>query len=265
MNRKDYRAAVDAVRFSEDFEQNTIRRLRQAAGQPEKESQFMKVKRTRKLAVVAAALTAVLVVSAAAVTLLLRPADVAGHLSDPTLAAAFESEGAVSVNQSVEAGDYRFTLAGLVSGKGLSDFTQDVDAERTYVVASMARLDGTPMGEEAYDMTFTPLVSGYKPWQVNIWTLGGGRATFLQDGVAYYLFDCDSLEIFADHTVYLAAYEGVAVPSAEMFSVADDGAISFTEGCEVPHALFTLPLDASKADPAAAEQFLADCGIAARD
>lgn len=225
----------------------------------------MKAKRTSKMALVAAALAAVLVVSAAAAVLLLSPKDVADQLSDPTLAAAFESEGAATVNESVESGDYRFTLAGTVSGKGLSDFTQDVDAQRTYAVACVERLDGQPMGEESYGLTFTPLVSGYKPWQVNIWTLNGGRASFVQDGVAYYLFECDSLEMFADHTVYLAAYEGTDAPSAETFSVADDGTIAFADSFTAPHALFTLPLDPANADPAAAAQFLADCGIAARD
>lgn len=243
MNRKNYRAAVESVRFSEDFAQSTLRRLRQAAGQPEKEKSFMSAKRTSKLAILAAALAAVLVVSAAAAVLLLSPKDVASHLSDPVLAAAFESDGALAIGESIDSGDYRFTLAGTVSGKGLSVYTQDVEADRTYVVASVARLDGASMGGEANQMTFTPLVSGYNPWEVNVWTLGGSRASFLQDGVAYYLYECDSLEAFAGHTIYMAAYEGVIPPSASTFTMASDGTISFAEDVQGAHALFILPLD----------------------
>lgn len=266
MNREQYRAAVESVRFREDFKQDTVQRLRQAAGQLEKENPTMNVKHTSKMAVLAAALAALLVVSAAAVTLLLSPRDVAEQVGDPALAAAFESADAVPIDEHVDSGDYRFTLAGLVSGSGLSGLTADVDAERTYVVLSAARLDGQPMGDEAFQLTFTPLISGYEPWWVNIWTLNGGRGSFEKDGVAYYLYECDNLELFADRTVYLAAYEGDNVPpSPQEFTMDEDGAISFTDGFDGAHALFTLPLDASKADPAAADQLLDACGIPGRE
>lgn len=261
MKRADYRAAFDAVPFREDFEERTVSALLKAVGQQsEKENQRMKANRIRKTGLIAAAVAVVLVASAAAATLLLRPQDVALQLSDPTLAAAFESQNAVTVDQSVESGDYRITLAGLVSGAGLSDFTADVDEGRTYVVASLARLDGADVGDAEHGVVLTPLVAGFAPWQVNAWTLGGARASFTVDGVAYYLFDCGSLEMFADRTVYLAAYEGLS-PSSDYFQMAEDGSISFTDNMEGAHALFTLPLDAAKADPAAVEQFLADNGI----
>ena len=80
------------------------------------------------------------------------------------------------------------------------------------------------------------------------------------DGVVYYLLDTQSLEMFADHTVYLAFYQGF-LPSRELFSMAEDGSIAFAEGITGPHALFTLPLDESKADPAAVEDFLESSGI----
>ena len=41
--------------------------------------------------------------------------------------------------------------------------------------------------------------------------------------------------------------------------MAEDGSISLAEGVE--GALFTLPLDASKADPAAAEAFVESTGL----
>lgn len=259
MNRDDYRAAMDAVDLSVDFRQKTLQRLAQAAEQ--KEITFMKPIRSLKMVVLAASLAVALIATAAAAVLFLAPKEVAGHFGDPVLAAAFDSEGAVVVDQSAESDGYTITLAGLVSGAGLSVYTQDVDAARTYAVASMARTDGTPIDTATLQINFTPLVAGYAPWTVNAWTLGGGYSTFVQGGVAYYLFECESLEMFADHTVYLAAFQGLS-PSAEIFVLNDDKSISFAEGVQGPHALFTLPLDAAKADPAAAALFLMGLGLA---
>lgn len=156
--------------------------------------------------------------------------------------------------------DIPSTLAGLVSGAGLSAFTQDVDSARTYAVATMAHTDGTPIDSANLETHFTPLISGYAPWRVNAWTLGGGYSSFVQGGEAYYLFECEGLEIFADHTVYLAAFQGMP-PSSEFFALGDDGSISFADGVQGPHAIFTLPLDSTNADPAAAEQLLKDNGL----
>ena len=252
MDRNQYRAAFDQVKFRDEFQRETVGLLLSRAGQrQEKENVTMNTKQIKRMPLIAAALAAVLIVSAAAATLLWRPADVARHVGNDALAAAFESPDAVEVGQAVESGDYRFTFSGLVSGAGLSALTEDVDTQRTYAVVAAQRLDGQPMSdEEQFSITATPLVSGYLPWSVNAWTLNGGHTRFVQDGVTYYLYEYDSLEIFAGRTVYLAVYEGMS-PSDEMFAVADDGAISYKDGVGVPHALFTVPLDASKADPAA--------------
>ena len=92
---------------------------------------------------------------------------------------------------------------------------------------------------------------------VNAWTLGGGLPPFLSGGVAYYLFDCESLEIFADHTVYLAVGQELSAGS-DTFAMAEDGAISFVEGYEVPRPPCPGRL---KADSAAVDQFLKDTGL----
>lgn len=263
MTRKDYRSAVDSVSFSADFEQRTIQQLRRAVEQPEKKENYPMKKRSVKTLVLAACLAAALVISAAAAVFLLSPKDVANRLSDPALAAAFESESAVVVDKSVESEGYRFNLAGMVSGSGLSEFATDVDESHTYAVLSIARTDGTPIEETTSGLAITPLVSGFSPRQVNAWTLGGGYISFVENGVAYYLFDCKDLSLFADHTIYLAVYEGFA-PGPDTFDMAEDGSISFTDKVEGPRALFTVPLDSAGADPAAAERFLVDCGIVAQ-
>ena len=139
----------------------------------------------------------------------------AEHTGNTLLAQAFESEDAVLLNETVENGGYQITLSGLVSGAGLSQWTQDVEQSHTYAVVSVQRTDGEAITQENFDLsqhTLTPLVSGYSPLVVNSWTLEGGVTGFAQDGVYYYLLDTLDLNPFADHTVYLAFYEGKLHP-----------------------------------------------------
>ena len=158
MNREQYRAAFDQVKFRDGFQRETADLLLSRTAQRQEKENSMNTKQIKRAPLIAAALAAVLVVSAAAATLLLRPADVARQVGNDALAAAFESPGAVKTAQSVESGDYRFTFSGLVSGAGLSELTEDVDAQRTYAVVAAARVDGQPMDSDGVaSITATPL------------------------------------------------------------------------------------------------------------
>ena len=257
MNRQDYRAAFDALSFDPRFQERTVRALRQQAEQmPERKYVLMKKKR---FALVAAALSALLVVSAAAAVVLLRPQDVARQAGNDLLAAAFESEQGVKVNESKTVGDYRVTLMGLVSGEGLSrveSLPGGVSRDKTYAVLAYARTDGAAIEEDIPELTVSPVVEGFAPWQLNAWTLGGGVSTFAVDGTLYYLFECDNVESFADHTVYLAVYPGTHIPpSVETFGF-DQATGAITAKGET--ALFTLPLDKAKADPQRALELVGD-------
>ena len=106
----------------------------------------------------------------------------------------------------------------------------------------------------------TPLVAGCSPAAVNNWTLDAGASGFAEDGIYYYLLDTRELEMFADHTVYMAFYEG-GVPNNTVFTVRDDGTIAFCDDFTGVQALFELPLDPAGADSAAVEAFLAENGI----
>lgn len=258
MNQEKYRAAFDAIPFRKDFQQRTVERLisAQAAGK----DNIMNTTRRIKALPIVAALAAVLTISAAAVMLWLTPSQTAQMLDDPTLAAAFESDDAIILDQIAESEGYTFRLAGVVSGKGLSDYATDLNEEKTYVVASMSYTDGTPIKEAGFDFVFTPLVAGYQPRSVNTWTLGGSAGAFVHEGTAYYLYELSSIEMFADRTVYFAIYEGFA-PDTQTFDMAEDGSISFAEDYEGPHALFTIPLDESKADPEAVDAFFNKIGF----
>ena len=217
------------------------------------------------LLLLAAAAVALLAVTVSAAVLWLTPAQVAEELNDPMLAEAFQSEAAVILNETQTVGDYTVTLMGMVSGANISQWCADVQESRTYAVVSVVRTDGTPLTEENYDVvpcgafTVTPLVSGYDPRAVNVFTLNGACSSFLRDGRAYYVLDTQSLEIFSDHTVYLALYEGFAAPSYERFSLAEDGTVDLRDN--VTGCMFTLPLDTHTADPDAARAFVESTGI----
>lgn len=264
MTREEYRAAFDSISFSADFQERTKALLNQEQRRTaEKENEPMHMRKTGKTAILIAAVVAALTLSVSAAVLLLTPAQVAEHVEAPLLAEAFESEGAVLLDETVESGDYAITLAGLVSGKGLS-WSQDADESHTYAVLYLRRLDGTPLETQTFDFTaytLTPLVAGCHPSAVNNWTLGSSATGFAQDGVYYYLLDTHDLGIFADHTVYLAFYEGSSCPSKDSFDVTED-TVAFADGfAGKTRALFELPLDPAQADPAAAEQFIKDTGL----
>lgn len=251
MNKEDYRAQVDAVLFSPDFQDRTLARLQALAR--EKEKKTMKTGKFRT-GLVAAAVAAALTVTAGAAVVLLRPREVALQAGNQVLAAAFESGDTITVNDTKTVGDYKVTLMGLVSGEGLSrveSLSGGVPRDKTYAVLAYERTDGEAITEDVPDLTVSPLVEGYAPWQLNAWTLGGGTCTFAQEGVLYYLFECDNVEPFADHTVYLAVYPGTHIPpSAELFGF-DEGTGAITSKGEA--AMFTLPLDERKADPQKAQ------------
>lgn len=264
MNWNDYRKAVDALPLSADFQERTEKLVRRTAKIAELEKECISVKKKGFVkAVTIAAAVALLTVSAYAASRWLSPAQVADLHGDPLLSQAFQSEDAVRLDQSVQTENFCVTLAGLVSGENLSSWTSQADQARTYAVMILESLDGTPLDREDFslmDYTVTPLVAGFTPWSVNNWTLDAGVSLLEQDGVLYYLLDTQNIEMFADRTVYMAFYQGT-LPDRDTFTMAEDGTIAFAEGVEGPHALFTLPLDEGKADPAAVEQFMDDSGF----
>ena len=258
MNREDYRKAFDELSFSANFQKRTADLLQKRARELEKERSNMTINKTKKMAVLIAACIALLAVSVSAAVMWLTPSQVAQEHNQPLLAAAFEGPDAVTINETVESGDFSITLLGLVSGRNLDTLNPDLEKDHTYSVLALRRLDGEPLETQTFDFmsyTMTPLVAGTSPAAVNNWTLDAGVTGMAKDGVYYYLLDTASIEMFADRTVYMAFYEGFA-PNNNTFTVAEDGAIAFAEDFTGVHALFTLPLDPSKADRTAADAFL---------
>ena len=218
--------------------------------------------------VMVAILTLVMSVTAIAATQFFSSDQVAVHLGEKMLAKAFESSDAIEVNQSVDSGDYKFTLHGIVSGAGLkelndTDSTNEIHPERTYAVVSIARQDGRPMpktsdpeyGEESFFVS--PLIKGLKPWQVNIASMKGGYSEVVLDGIQYRLIECDGVEMFADRGVYLAISSGSPFYNSEAFAYNEStGEVTAKSDYKGVSLLMDLPLDKAKADPAKAEAYL---------
>lgn len=268
---QNYRKQFESVIFSPDFEQRTVQLMAKAA--EEKELVSMKSNKTIRIIIAAAIAVAILTTTAFALSALLSPAQVAEHTGQYDIADAFRSDEAVLLNDSVSAGDYTITLLGMTSGKELQYIDgMPAEVDQDYVVVSVVRNDGTPISIDenilapsgSGSISFSPLVEGWAPHLVNAWSLNCGAHGTTVDGIRYYLFEYSGLELFADHTVYMAIYEGLA-PSTNIFTMAEDGTISYAESYEGVRAMLTLPLDPAKADPKAATQLLIDQGILNED
>lgn len=204
-------------------------------------------------------------ITALAATYLYNARDVAERLGDSLLAEAFTGGQAIVVNESIVSGDYRFTLQGIVSGEGLSDFegsAHEIHPERTYAVVSIEKQDGSNMPsiqDDEYGNTpffISPLIKGQKPWQVNISTMNGSYSELVLDGVMYRLIEIDGIDKFADRGVYLAISTSHFYDVKAFHYDEETGEISRNLNYDGANALFELPLDISKADPEAAEQYL---------
>ncbi len=224
-------------------------------------------KRIPAAVLTAAAVLAVGSITTAAAWKYLTLEQVAEEAEDQGFASVFQSEGAISINETQEYGNYRITLLGVASGENLSQYVDSGDAEnirtdRTYVVTAIENADGSPRpdtSEEAYgkDPFFvSPLIKGQNPAWYNSVTMNGGYSEFVQDGVQYRIAETDNVEIFADRTLYLAVNDGTFYAGDAYCFDETTGEITRNEAYKGVNALFSLPLDKEKADPEKAEAYL---------
>lgn len=232
-----------------------------------KENSIMKpiYKKKISVALIATILTLVMSITAFAALHFLNPKQVAEHIGDQTLAHAFNSKDSIKINKSVTSGEYNFTLHGIVSGKGLSDFqfsSQDIHFDRTYAVVSIAKQDGSKMPDtkdENYGKVpffVSSLIKGQKPWLVNIASMNGGYSEFVLDGIMYRLIECDNVEMFADRGLYLC------ISTSNFYDInafnynEKTGEVTPNPNYDGANALFHLPLDVAKANHEKAEKYL---------
>ena len=190
----------------------------------------------------------------------LSPAQVAERVSDNgALAEAFEGEDAILINEMQSSNGYDITLLGLVSGKNLElcvpeEISSDLSDIRTYAAVAVAKSDRTEM--EYRNLCLSPLINGVDWFVANNATLDVGLTWFLQDGVVYELINCDNLQIFADRGVQLGVVDDFGNEGSAFYMDTQSGVYNRNADYEGTNALFTLPLDKSKADAKEAEAYI---------
>lgn len=225
----------------------------------------------------AAAVVAVMVMCLSSVTVYaalkyLNPTEVTEEIQDAKLAEVFLSEQATIINETQSYGDYSVTLLSLVSGEMLSEYPyykekESIAAERTYAVIAIENANGISMpdtSEDGYgELEFfaSPLIGDYNPVVYNIASMFGNYTDMTKDGILYRLLECDNVEIFADHNLYLCVSEGMFYNSEAYYHDELTGQICRNETYEGLNALFDLPVDISKADPEKATAYIASLGF----
>lgn len=186
---------------------------------------------------------------------------------DSLLSKAFQTENAVLVNETQESGNYKITLLGIVSGKGLSDYTEwgeegKVEDDKTYAVLAIENADGTPrpdVSDELYGQDafyVSPYIKGMNMLDYNASSMGGGYSEDVVDGIQYRILECDNVEIFAHKGLYIGVNDGFA-PNSAAFAVNEaTGEMSRNESYEGVSAIFNLPIPAFKGSEEAAEAYI---------
>lgn len=252
MNFKSkYQYEINTVVLSEDFTDNTVMLMKETARR--KENEFMK-RKPLKVVLIAAVVMTMLSVTAFAVSYFLSASEVADYLGDKEIAALFkESE---CEPQTVSNGSYDVTFLGKTTGT-LLNMTEGFECEetRTYAVIAIRNTDGTPLSPvDGMPVQSVPVIEGYMPFRT--WSVMNSASGMQRDGVLYYLFDYENLEIFADRTVSIAVFEGAFFPTPEVLTMNEEGKIVYADGYEGIKGIFDLPMDKSKADPEAAAELL---------
>lgn len=101
------------------------------------------------------------------------------------------------------------------------------------------------------------LIHGKNFLDVNSATLNAGVSSFVQDGVQYEILECDNLEMFANMGVYMGVVESFGNESQAFTLDEKTGDYTINEDFDGMKALFTIPLDPSKADDVAATKYFA--------
>lgn len=155
-----------------------------------------------------------------------------------------------------ESDQYKVAYLGMVSGKNLRNGIEaKVHDTKSYIVVAVERKDGKAMTYDE-DIVVSPFVKGVEPMEFNIYVAeskNSQRAIF--DGVLYFITESDDLEIFADRGVYIAVMDG---PNMGVGYAMDKntGEIKRVKDYEGLNILFEANLDASKANPQAADEYL---------
>lgn len=225
----------------------------------------------KKISVAAAAAVCVLAMSATAVAAVryLTRDEILEEMKDVGATETFEAGEVLEINQTQEAGDYRFTLYGIATREALIDNALEIlggegscDEGNTFAVVSIERKDGTPLpstsSPEYGELEFfiSPLIQGLEPWFYNMASMGGSYGEMERNGVLYRIVECDDIALFADRELYLCITDS-SFYKKEAFSYNEtDGTIAPNVEYQGINVLFDLPIDGSRADAELAAQYL---------
>lgn len=231
----------------------------------------VKMKNRRAKRIPAIILSAAIILSIGSITTYaawkyLTPDKVAEVVEDKKLTDAFKSKNAILVNETQSYAGYDVTLLGIVSGVDITESVSEVNGvienNKTYAVVAIENTDGTPMPHTSKDeygkLSFfvSPFIKGYDPNQYNAVTMKGGYRDIVENGILYRIAECDNVEIFADQNLYLCVSDGTFYNREAYQYDEKTGKIIRNSSYDGLNALFDLPLDQSKADPAAVEEYL---------
>lgn len=237
------------------------------ADNPQSGKEVFDMRKRKKVSVAAMAAVCILAVSMTAVAAVkyLTKEEIVSQIGDEDVSKAINGEESLELNQTIEAGDYRFKLYAAATKEKLAEsgLADDIgDNGGTYVILSIERLDGTPMPEtssNAYnDVHFfiSPLIQGLEPWMYNIASMGGGYSTTVKNGVLYRIIECDDIALFANRHIYLCITDTDFYESEAYHYNETDGTISRNESYGGINLLLDLPIDNNRADEEKARAYL---------
>lgn len=239
-----------------------------------KETGHMRQKKYKRasVAAIAAAVAAATSITAFAAWQYRSAADVADRIGDEELAKTFMQQSETAgeapeengeqnlTGESQSCGGYKVTVLGMVSGENLSEYQRksgdEVRSDRTYCAVAIQKEDGTAIDAEHEDFFVSPLIGGLNPGLYNAASLCGNYSEFVEEGILYRLLECDNIEYFADHELYLCVTDTSFYDSRLYYYDEVNGSITRNTDYQGLNALFDLELDSALADPAKAQALI---------
>lgn len=239
-----------------------------------KETGHMRQKKYKRasVAAIAAAVAAATSITAFAAWQYRSAADVADRIGDEELAKTFMQQSETAgeapeengeqnlTGESRSCGGYKVTVLGMVSGENLSEYQRksgdEVRSDRTYCAVAIQKEDGTAIDAEHEDFFVSPLIGGLNPGLYNAASLCGNYSEFVEEGILYRLLECDNIEYFADHELYLCVTDTSFYDSRLYYYDEVNGSITRNTDYQGLNALFDLELDIALADPAKAQALI---------
>ena len=222
-----------------------------------KENDSMKRKKHKfRLAAAAAiCIVALCSISAGAAIHFLTSREAVSEMGYTEIGELFESENAVLLNTSQEAGNYIFTLLGLTEGKALLDSEladTSMNENEFYAVTTVSKTDGSPLTFDEWknknSFFIFPLIQGLKPWQYNIASMNGFHCEKEINGIIYRMISCNAISFFADRDLYLCVLDQDTYSIDAYNYDTETEKITPNRDYEGINLLFDLPIDARYAD-----------------